>query len=150
MSRPQIERLMRETLSEMFLADEQSEHYQVDSKYLDAVFPDFFSLVYQKVSNFTVTVNEYAYLCVFLFPHYMAAVYAEHKKLGSVLADTQRDLIWATMDDLVARRGLKLGNKCFRSLLDECLSNLYIHATSVDDLKRNVDEKSEEESFLRT
>jgi len=46
MSRPQIERLMRQTLSEMFLGDEQSEHYEVDSKYLDAIFPDFFSLVF--------------------------------------------------------------------------------------------------------
>ena len=92
-----------------------------------------------------MTVNEYAYLCVFLYPHYMAAVYEEQKKLGSAYSDSQRDMIWAAMDELVAKRGIKLGNKSFRILLDECLSNLYIHATSVEDLKRNAEEKKEEE-----
>ena len=81
MSRSQIERLMIDTLREMYLCDISSPNYRVDIKCLDTVFPDFFALLFQTVSNYTVTVNEYAYLCIFLYPHYMEAVYQEHNKL---------------------------------------------------------------------
>ena len=57
----------------------------MDIKYLDIVFPDFFNLLYSTVSNYTVTVNEYAYLCIFLYPHYMEAVYQEHGKLATAV-----------------------------------------------------------------
>ena len=66
---------MQDTLREMFLTDEQKHTFPVDNRYLDTVFPDFFSMLYQTVSNYTVTVNEYAYLCLFLYPHYMEQVY---------------------------------------------------------------------------
>jgi hypothetical protein len=36
---------------------------------------------------------------------------------------------------------MKLGNKNFRALLQECLSNLYIHATSKEDILKNVEEQ---------
>ena len=66
---------MLETLHEIFLTDENKTNFAVDSKYLTVVFPDFFHLLYQTVSNYTVTVHEYSYLCVFLYPDYMEAVY---------------------------------------------------------------------------
>ena len=68
---------MLETLHEMFLTNEKSDNYEINEAYLDIVFPDFFNLLYQTVSHFTATVNEYAYLCIFLYPHYMEAVYKE-------------------------------------------------------------------------
>jgi len=75
----------------------------------------------------------------------MAAVYEEHSRLGHAPTEEHQAAVKATIAELVAKRGLKLGNKSFRKLLDECLSNLYIHATSVEDLKRTVEEKNEEE-----
>lgn len=80
MPRAQIERLMSDTLNEMYLTDELRPHFSIDKSYLDVVFPDFFHLLFQTVSNFTVTVNEYAYLCIFLYPHYMEQVYIENDK----------------------------------------------------------------------
>lgn len=77
MGQIQIERLMLETLHEMFLTNRMLANFKIDSKYLNEVFPDFFNLLYQTVSHFTATVNEYAYLCIFLYPHYMEAVYKE-------------------------------------------------------------------------
>jgi len=140
MSRPQVERLMIDTLREMYLSDIDRSNYAVDRKYLDTVFPDFFHLLYQTVSNYTVTVNEYAYLCIFLYPHYMEAVYQEHAKLVTV-GEEHIALIEAQVEELVKKRGLKLGNKTFRGLLQECLSNLYIHATSKEDILKNVEER---------
>ena len=95
-----------------------------------------------------MTVNEYAYLCVFLYPHYMSQVYAEHKKLGLVPEESQGQ-IWATMEELVSDRGRKLCDKSFKALLEECLSNLYIHATSVNDLMRNAEEQMADESVVK-
>ena len=46
MSRAQIERVMQVMLHEMFLTDENAQHYLVDKAHLDTVYPDFFSLVY--------------------------------------------------------------------------------------------------------
>ena len=36
--------------------------------------------LHQTVSNYTVTINEYAYLSIFLYEHYMEAVYTEANK----------------------------------------------------------------------
>ena len=49
------------------------------------------------------------------------------------------------VNDLIQRRGLRLGNKTFRALLQECLSNLYIHATSKEDILKNVEDRQNEE-----
>ena len=46
MPREQIERLMQDTLHEMFLTDEQKSTYTVDFRFLKTVFPDFFSMLY--------------------------------------------------------------------------------------------------------
>ena len=77
MSRQQIERVMRNTLTEMYLTEEDLPNHDLDQQYLHEVFPDFFSMVSHMVANYTVTVNEYAYLCIFLYPHYMGPVYEE-------------------------------------------------------------------------
>ena len=93
-----------------------------------------------------MTVNEYAYLCVFLYPHYMSAVYEEHSKLARARGlPGGAEEILKNIEEKVAGRGRFLSTKAFRILLDECLSNLYIHATSVEDLKRTVDERKEDE-----
>lgn len=91
-----------------------------------------------------MTVNEYAYLCVFLYPHYMSAVYEEHSKLARQDARGREETL-RKIEEKVELRGRYLSTKQFRILLDECLSNLYIHATSVEDLKRTVDERKEDE-----
>ena len=90
MQRAQIERLMLDMLREMYTTDENLPNYGIDSHYLETVFPDFFSLLYQMVSTFTVTVNEYAYLCNFLYPYYMELVYTTHKQLLTCLNDEVR------------------------------------------------------------
>ena len=92
-----------------------------------------------------MTVNEYAYLCVFLYPHYMSAVYEEHSKLARAGGPRGAQEILKNIQEKVDGRGRYLSTKAFRILLDECLSNLYIHATSVEDLKRTVDERKEDE-----
>lgn len=37
---------MKDTLSEMYLSDEDLKNYDIDLKYLDKVFPDFFNALY--------------------------------------------------------------------------------------------------------
>ena len=49
------------------------------------------------------------------------------------------------VSDLINRRGVRLSTKSFRGLLIECLSNLYIHATSKEDIKKNAEQRKEEE-----
>jgi len=71
----------------MYLSDEQKITYPVDSKYLNEVFKDFFSMLYHSVSIYTVTVNEYAYLCLFLYPHYMEKVYLENGKIHNEMPE---------------------------------------------------------------
>lgn len=46
MPRAQIERIMTDTLNEMYLTDERRANYPIDFKYLGTVFPDFFHLLY--------------------------------------------------------------------------------------------------------
>ena len=46
MAKNQIERLMLETLHEMFLTDEFKPNFQIDQLYLNTVFPDFFALLF--------------------------------------------------------------------------------------------------------
>ena len=142
MPREQIERLMCETLKEMYLCDESKANFPVDALYLETVFPDFFSMLHQTVSVYTVTVNEYAYLCLFLYPHYMERVYQEHAKLRRPgMSKEQNAQVHDQVADLVKNRGLRLSTKTFRALLQECLSNLYIHSTSKEDILRNVEER---------
>lgn len=96
---------MLETLEEMYLNDEDRPTHEVDSKYLSVVFNDFFNTLHQKVSAYTVTLNEYAYLCLFLYPHYMERVYLEHSKINNGANQEERKVIEKNMNDLVNNRG---------------------------------------------
>lgn len=134
---------MRETLKEMFTSDESKPNYAIDTKYLDVVFPDFFNIVYNQASHFTVTVNEFAYLCIFLYPHYMEPV---HQAASIVpTGDDEKKEKKERLELLIVKRGNYLGHKKFRSLLAECLSNLYIHSTSKEDILRHVEERKNDE-----
>ena len=101
----------------MHLTDMSKSTYPVDSKYLDIVFPDFFNMLHHTISVYTVTVNEYAYLCLFLYPHYMERVYKEHGKIRPQMSEEEVRKIEAEVEALVMNRGQKLGNKQFRCLL---------------------------------
>ena len=74
-------------------------------------------MLHQTISVYTVTVNEYAYLCLFLYPHYMEKVYKEHAKILPRMEPEKVAQIEKNMDALVDERGKHLGNKQFRHLL---------------------------------
>ena len=135
---------MLDTLTEMFLTDEQKPNYAIDSQYLSEVFPDFFRVLVQFVSMYTVTVNEYAYLCIFLYPHYMELVYKEHAKQLTAQTKQERAQIESNIKQIIDHRGAKLSTRQFRDLVRECLSNLYIHATSKEDILRDVEERHQD------
>lgn len=144
MSEDQVKRLMLETLKEMFMSDESRPNFAIDSKYLEFVFTDFFNLVYNQASTYTVTVNEFAYLCIFLYPNYMEPVYHASGLLATSESNTREEII-KKIDQIVAKRGNTLGHRTFRGLMAECLSNLYIHSTSKEDILRNVEERNQDE-----
>jgi hypothetical protein len=67
---------MKTTLEQMRLSNpNHPEQEEIDNEYLDTVFEDFFSIVWNQLSMYTVSIKEYAYMCLFLYPHYMEKVY---------------------------------------------------------------------------
>ena len=92
---------MGDVLKEMHLYDPQAVHYQIDEKYLEEVFPDFFSVLYQAVSQSTVTVNEYAYLCTFLYPEYMKQVYEEAANIQSCQTEEAKQAVRDRVKEMV-------------------------------------------------
>ena len=92
-----------------------------------------------------MTVNEYAYLCHFLYPYYMEPVYKENLKFNAYWSEERQAEHEQAIETLINDRANKLFTRSFRGLLQECLYNLYIHATSREDLMRNVEDRREEE-----
>ena len=51
------------------------EKEEIDRRYLKVVFKDFFNMIHADLSKYTVSIREFAYMCNFLYPHYMEKVY---------------------------------------------------------------------------
>ena len=138
LTRQHLYNIMKLTLTEMRITDQQTQESEIDEKYLTTVFPDFFSMIYNQLSQYSVSIKEYAYMCLFLYPHYMEKVYIENRKIKELelqrkqLGSQEQDKLTAAklqtgIERLIDRRGAELGNKAYRGLLQEMLNNLYQH-----------------------
>ena len=67
--------IMLNTLKEMRITDQSSQESEIDERYLDEVFNDFLNMIYNQLSQYSVSIKEYAYMCLFLYPHYMEKAY---------------------------------------------------------------------------
>ena len=126
LNRQHLSDIMKLTLTEMRITDQSTQESEIDEKYLMVVFPDFFSMIYNQLNQYSVSIKEYAYMCLFLYPHYMDKVYTvnrqikelelHRKQLGS-LDNLQITKLQAEIEQLIDKRGSYLGNREYRGLL---------------------------------
>ena len=64
--------------------EDYDEREEIDRKYLNVVFKDFFNMIHADLSKYTVSIREYAYMCQFLYPHYMEKVYNLNSEIRGV------------------------------------------------------------------
>ena len=135
LSKTHMSEIMKLTMIEMRITDQNTEEANLDDKYLDVVFNDFFNMIYNQLSQYTVSIKEYAYMCLFLYPHYMEKVYAINKQITQLeLQKKQRGYaqdeleitrLQSELETLIEQRGIRLSTKEYRGLLQEMLKNLY-------------------------
>ena len=135
LSKTHMSEIMKLTMIEMRITDQNTEEANLDDKYLDVIFDDFFNMIYNQLSQYTVSIKEYAYMCLFLYPHYMEKVYAINKQITQLeLQKKQRGYaqdeleitrLQSELETLIEQRGIRLSTKEYRGLLQEMLKNLY-------------------------
>ena len=145
MGEAQLRRLMMGLLRERFGSDHNL-NFSIDHEYLETVFPDFFSLIHSQLKGLTSSFNEYNYIFSFLYPEYMSPAYkiASESITGDSYADQNQ------VKKCINKRGVYLATKNFKILMGEVLSNLYLHASSKEDLQKDVVAKSEENWIKNT
>lgn len=65
----------------------------------------------------------------FLYPEYMTP---------AIKAVKEGDDSWQQTTQLIARRGIHLSTKAFKNLINEMLKNLYVHATTKEDIRQEA------------
>ena len=81
------------------------------------------------MKDYTTSLNEYIYFVSFLYPEYMTP---------AIKAVKEGDDSWQQTTQLIARRGIHLSTKPFKNLINEMLKNLYVHATTKEDIRQEA------------
>ena len=119
---------------------------EIDREFLPLVYDDFFSLIWSNVNNYTATINEFTYLFLFLYPKYMEPVYAINKKYRQT-NNKDKTAMLNEMRVVVNERGIRMASKDYRLFINEVIMNIYMHATTSEDITKEVNERKEQEQY---
>ena len=107
----------------------------ITQKYLsEEVFTDFFSYIYTQLKNYTCSINEYIYFLSFLYPEYLNPAVIAYQNSKVIETDN-----WEEVKKRIDKRGSLLVTKQYKSLVSQMLMNLYVHATSKDDILKEAE-----------